>query len=50
MLAKKEFNAREKMKEYNDYAYKIGQQMVFLDKQNKPLVELKDNALTLVAM
>ncbi len=50
VLAKKEFNAREKMKEYNDHAYKIGQQMVFLDKQNKPLVELKDNALTLVAM
>jgi hypothetical protein len=48
VLAERKFNAISKMEEYNNYAFETGQQMTFLDKHNKPVVDLKDNALTLV--
>lgn len=50
IVAKKEFNTCNFNKEIADYAFENGKAMWFLDKQNKPIVEVKDNALILVAM
>lgn len=50
VIARKEFNTRNFNKELADYAYKNGKQMWFLDEQNLPVVEVKDNSMVLVAM
>lgn len=50
VIAKKEFNTSNFNKELADYAYENGKQMWFLDEQNRPIVEVKDNSMVLVAM
>ena len=50
IVAKKEFNVMDFNKQFADYAFKNGKQMWFLDEQNRPNVEVKDNSMVLVAM
>ena len=50
VIAKKEFNTSNFNKELADCAYENGKQMWFLDEQNRPIVEVKDNSMVLVAM
>ena len=50
VIAKKEFNTSNFNKELADYAYENGKQMWFLDEQNLPVVEVKDNSMVLIAM
>ena len=50
VIAKREFNGVCVINGLADYAYEMGLTHQFLDKQNRPLVELKDNAMVLVAM
>ena len=50
VIAKKEFNTSNFNKELADYAYENGKQMWFLDEQNRPIVEIKDNSMVLIAM
>ena len=49
IIAKREFNGVCVVNGLADYAYEMGLTHQFLDKQNRPLVELKDNAMALVA-
>lgn len=50
IVAKKEFNVMDFNKQFVDYAFENGKQMWFLDEQNRPMVEVKDNSMVLVAM
>lgn len=50
VIAKKEFNTSNFNKELADYAYENGKQMLFLNEQNRPIVEVKDNSMVLIAM
>lgn len=50
VVAKREFNGTSVISELADYAFKNGLTKEFLDSQNRPLVELKENAMVLVAM
>ena len=50
IVAKKEFNVMDFNKQFADYAFENGKQMWFLDEQNRPMVEVKDNSMVLVAM
>ena len=47
---KREFNGTSVISELADYAFENGLTKEFLDSQNRPLVELKENAMVLVAM
>lgn len=50
VVAKREFNGTSVISELADYAFENGLTKDFLDSQNRPLVELKENAMVLVAM
>lgn len=50
VVAKREFNGTSVISELADHAFENGLTKEFLDSQNKPLVELKENAMVLVAM
>lgn len=50
IVAKKEFNVMDFNKQFADYAFENGLTKHFLDEQNKPVVEVKDNSMVLVAM
>ena len=50
VVAKREFNGTSVISELADYAFENGLTKEFLDSQNRPLVELKENAMVLVAM
>jgi hypothetical protein len=50
VVAKREFNGACVISELSDYAFKNGLTKEFLNEQNRPLVELKENAMVLVAM
>ena len=50
VIAKREFNGCCVVNGLADYAFENNLTKEFLDSQNKPLVELKENAMTLVAM
>lgn len=50
VVAKREFNGTSVISELANYAFENGLTKEFLDSQNRPLVELKENAMVLVAM
>lgn len=50
VVAKREFSGTSVISELADYAFENGLTKEFLDSQNRPLVELKENAMVLVAM
>lgn len=50
VVAKREFNGTSVISELADYAFENGLTKEFLDSQNRPLVELKENAMVLVVM
>lgn len=50
VVAKREFNGTSVISELADYAFENRLTKEFLDSQNRPLVELKENAMVLVAM
>lgn len=50
VIAKREFNGTSVISELADYAFENRLTKEFLDSQNRPLVELKENAMVLVAM
>lgn len=50
VVAKREFCGARVISEIVDYAFENNLTKEFLDKQNRPLVELKENAMVLVAM
>ena len=50
VVAKREFNGTSILTGLADYAFAMGLTHQFLDSQNKPLCELKENSLVLVAM
>lgn len=50
VVAKREFSGTSVISELANYAFENGLTKEFLDSQNRPLVELKENAMVLVAM
>lgn len=50
VVAKREFDGARVISETADYAFENNLTKELLDKQNRPLVELKENAMVLVAM
>ena len=50
VVAKREFSGTSVISKLADYAFENGLTKEFLDSQNRPLVELKENTMVLVAM
>lgn len=50
IVADRNFNAHAFLLQLPDRAFELQQQMSWLDKDNRPLVDLKDNAMVLIAM